>query len=126
MGNSLSLLFYIKKSKADSSGHANIYLRITVNGRRAELIIRRKVPIGHWNAETCQVRGNSAVSQAVNRLMTNIRCKIYSIEQEHLNNGKSITAISLRDAFLGKNEINRMVLEIFKEHNDRVEQLIGK
>lgn len=126
MKNSLSLLFYIKKSKADSSGHANIYLRITVNGLRAELSIRRKVPIDHWNAETCQVRGNSAVSQEVNRLMTNIRSKIYSIEQEHMNTGKNSSAIALRDAFLGKNEINRMVLEIFQEHNDKVERLIGK
>src|SRR5690606_26341759 len=126
MGNSLSLLFYIKKSKADSSGHTNIYLRITVDGHRAELSIRRKVPIEYWNAETSQARGNSAASQEVNRLMTSIRSKIYSIEQEHLNKGKNITAIGLRDAFLGKNEINRMVLEIFKEHNDKVEQLIGK
>src|SRR5690606_34979239 len=114
------------KSKADTSRNANIYLRITVKGQRAELSIRRKVPIEHWNVETCQVRGNSAVSHEVNRLMTNIRSKIYSIEQDYIITGKNITAIALRDSFLGKNEITRMVLEIFQEHNDRVERLIGK
>ena len=43
MNNSLALLFYIKKCKADSTGKANIYLRITMDGQRAELSIRRKV-----------------------------------------------------------------------------------
>lgn len=126
MENSLSLLFYIKKSKADSSGQANIYLRITVNGKRAELSIRRKIHVDHWNVEISQSRGNSTASQEINRLMTNIKSKIYLIEQELLNNGKSVTAIALRNAYLGKNENNRMVLDIFKEHNDNVEKLIGK
>lgn len=126
MKNTLSLLFYIKKSKADNSGNANIYLRITVDGKRAELSIRRKVHVDYWNAETSQARGNSAVSQEINRLMTSIRSRIYSIEQEHLNTGNTITAIALRDTFLGKKENDKMVLEIFKEHNDKVEQLIGK
>ena len=126
MENSLSLLFYIKKSKADSSGNANIYLRITVNGKRAELSIRRKVHIDNWNAENSQSRGNSAVSLEINRLMANIKSQIYLIEQKLLNNGKSVTAITLRNAFLGKDENNRMVLDIFKEHNDKVDKLVGK
>ena len=45
MQRTFSLLFYIKRSKADSNGMANVYLRITVNGKRAELSIRRKVEL---------------------------------------------------------------------------------
>ncbi len=45
MKNSISILFYIKRSKADASGRANIYRRITVDGRRSEMSIRRKVLI---------------------------------------------------------------------------------
>ena len=37
MQNLFSFIFYIKRSKADKNGKANIYLRITVNGKRAEL-----------------------------------------------------------------------------------------
>ena len=126
MGNTLSLLFYIKKSKADSLGRANIYLRITVNGKRAELSIHRKINVDLWNTEISQSRGKSIASQEINRLMTNIKSKIYSIEQGLLNNGKNVTAISLRDTYLGKNEKNRMVLDIFQEHNDNVEKLVGR
>ncbi|WP_149275610.1 site-specific integrase [Pareuzebyella sediminis] len=126
MGNTLSLLFYIKKSKADSLGRANIYLRITVNGKRAELSIHRKIKVDLWNTEISQSRGKSSASQEINRLMTNIKSKIYSIEQGLLNSGKNVTAISLRNDYLGKNDKNRMVLDIFQEHNDNVEKLIGR
>ena len=37
MKNAVSILFYIKKSKADNLGKASIYLRITVDGKRSEI-----------------------------------------------------------------------------------------
>lgn len=49
MENSFNLIFYIKKTKADPRGKTMIYMRITVNGRRSELSIQRKVDILKWN-----------------------------------------------------------------------------
>ena len=51
MQTSFSLLFYIKRSKADKNNRANIYLRITVNGKRSELSIERKADVDRWNSE---------------------------------------------------------------------------
>ena len=48
MQHLFSFIFYIKRSKADKNGKANIYLRITVNGKRAELSISRKVDVKKW------------------------------------------------------------------------------
>ncbi|MCG2463013.1 site-specific integrase, partial [Flavobacteriaceae bacterium F89] len=67
MSHSLSLLFYIKKSKADEQGNTNIYLRITLDGRRAECSIRRKVHLSGWNSRTQLALGNSMVAQEINR-----------------------------------------------------------
>ncbi len=49
MQNSFHTLFYIKKSKADKKGYANVYLRITIDGQRTEISINRKVPVEKWN-----------------------------------------------------------------------------
>ena len=49
MKNSISQLFYIKKTKIDTNQKTNIYLRITVNGKRAEFSIQRKISIEKWN-----------------------------------------------------------------------------
>lgn len=125
MNNSFSLLFYIKKCKADSNGKANIYLRITLNGQRAELSIRRKVSVENWNTQANSARGNSKESQEINRYITTIKNKIYSIEQQYVSEGRAVTAISLRDSYLGKDSNKKMLLEIFENHNKKVNKLVG-
>lgn len=42
------LLFYLKRSKRLANGEAPIYLRITVNGKRAEFGIKRSVLPDSW------------------------------------------------------------------------------
>ncbi|GAA3627406.1 site-specific integrase [Flavivirga jejuensis] len=125
MNNSFSLLFYIKKYKADNNGKANIYLRITLNGQRVELSIRRKVLVDKWNSDMNMTRGNSEKSLGINRYISTIKNKIYTIEQRSVSEGKPITAISLRDSYLGKDSSKKMLLEIFEDHNKRVNKLVG-
>ena len=48
MVKNLNILFYIRKDKADSLGNAPIYCRITVDGKRSELAIKREAPIERW------------------------------------------------------------------------------
>ncbi len=126
MSNSISIIFYIKRSKADGNGNANIYLRITVDGKRSELSIRRKVPIEKWNVSTGMVKGYSLESKEINRYIETIKSKIYHHHQRFIDEGKEITAEKLRNAYTGKSNQNKMLLTIFQEHNYKIEKLIGK
>ena len=126
MKNSLSLLFYIKKSKADSNAKANIYLRITVNGKRSEFSIQRKVSIDKWHQSANRVRGFSKEAQEINQYIDLISNKINKIHQQFIDQNGSFSAIQIRDTYLGKNEKSKMVLMLFQEHNDKVENLVGK
>lgn len=125
MNNSFSLLFYIKKSKADSLGNANIYLRITVDGKRAEFSIRRKIHPTRWSTETGLAKGSSKEIQELNRYISSIKNRIYHYQQRFIEKGLPITAEKLRDAFLEKNNNPKMLLEEFKKHNDNIKSLIG-
>ncbi len=126
MYNSFSLLFYIKRSKADSNGKVNIYFRITVNGKRAELSIRRKVYINKWNAQAGKSIGYSQEAQELNRYIDIITNKIYKIHDSLVENSKIFTAAKLRDIYQGKDEKNKMLLKVFQDHNNQVEHLVGK
>lgn len=75
MENSLSLLFYIKKSKTVSSGRSNIYLRITMDDLRAELSIRRKVLVDKWSTKMNMARGTSDESLELNEYISTIKIK---------------------------------------------------
>lgn len=126
MQNLFSLLFYIKRCKADKNGLANIYLRITVNGKRAEFSIRRKVHTEKWNSNAEKAKGYTNEIQELNHYIDIIKNKIYQIHRKLVNENKSITAILLRDIYIGKDENQKMLLKIFQNHNDQVEKLIGK
>lgn len=121
-----SFIFYIKRSKADSNGKANVYLRITVNGKRAEVSISRKADINKWVPSSGKLKGNSAEAQQLNSFIDGISNKIYKIQQKLVEENKIITAIKIRDIYSGKHENHKMLLKIFQDHNNQVERLVGK
>ncbi len=125
MKNSISILFYIKRSKADASGRANIYLRITVDGRRSEMSIRRKVPIKRWNSETGTLMGQSNEAKVINEHLAAIRSNIYKIHNRFLDDGKHVSADRVLNSYLGLDNEKRMLLEVFEEHNTNVNSLVG-
>ena len=54
-----SILFYIKKGKLDKKGEMPIYLRITVNGERAEITTNRKIEMQKWDSSLQRMKGRS-------------------------------------------------------------------
>ena len=126
MKNSFSQLFYVKRCKTDSHQKANIYLRITVNGRRTELSINRKVSLEKWNLGSCRVKGYSSEAQEINQFIDTISNKINKIQQRFVEEEKPYTSKSILDTYLGRNENKKMLLKIFQDHNDQIEKLIGK
>ena len=126
MQHLFSFIFYIKRSKADKNGKANIYLRITVNGKRAELSISRKVDVQKWCSSASKMKGSSGEAQQLNKYIDSIANRIYKIHQRLVEENKLITAINIRNIFQGKNEVRKMTLEIFENHNIQMEKLVGK
>jgi len=126
MYNPLSILFYIKRTKVDKTGMSNIYFRVTIDGKRAEASIHRKVKLSIWNISGGLVNGTSPEAFTLNRYIAQVRNDIYTHFQRLTGKGEMVTAVQLRDAYLGKGSNLRMVLKIFQDHNDQVEKLVGR
>lgn len=124
--NHPTILFYTKRSKATKDGKAAVYLRITIDGQRAETSINRKVPVHLWNSESNSMIGNSTEAYALNKHLSNIRNKVYDHFQKLMEKQVYVTAEQLRDAFLGKDQEYKMVLSVFQVHNDQVDSLVGR
>jgi integrase len=76
---SMNVLFYIKRTKLLKTGEAPIYLRITVNGTRAEVGINRSVLPKDWSSEKGAAKGNSRNSLQINTFLESIRdCFLFS------------------------------------------------
>lgn len=126
MQNLLSILFFIKRSKANKDQESPIYLRITYSGKRVELSTMRKVPLEKWSSSGNKVEGQSAKAREINRHLEQLKEKVYKFYQDLVVKDEIITAKKIRDIFLGKERFKRLVLEIFSDHNKQMKKLLDK
>jgi site-specific recombinase XerD len=126
MKTNFSMLFYLKKQKNYTSGTAPIYLRITVNGQRAELTANRECEPEKWNSHSGRAIGTKESIKSLNAFLDNLQAEAYEVHRYLYENDKEITAEAIKNKMLGKSEISYMLIEIFKEHNRKVESLVGQ
>lgn len=119
-----SLRFMIKQSKA-KNGKAPIYCRINVNGKIAEISMKRYIESDKWIGKVGMVKGNSEQSRNINTYLSNVANEIDKHYNHLISLNLLITADSIKNSFLGIKEKERTLLEVFKYHNNQVENLIG-
>ena len=124
--NTLSVLFIIKKSKLLKNGEAPICMRITVNKRVAEVMIKRSIPVDLWNQKKECSKGKDRVATELNYYINTVRAKILQIHRELEIDNKTITADIIKDCFYGRDKVQRSLLEVYAEHNEKCRALIGK
>ncbi|WP_366521588.1 Arm DNA-binding domain-containing protein [uncultured Polaribacter sp.] len=67
-----SILFWLKQSKA-KNGEAPLYVRITVNGQRAEISLKRKIKITNWSAIKNRVKGTNQEARTINEYLNQVQ-----------------------------------------------------
>ena len=125
MKTNFSLLFYLKKQKVYASGPMPIYMRITVNGKRAEVSAGRDCEPSGWNSHAGRGIGTKSETRALNSYLDTLQTKVMNAHQQLIGASKEITAEKLRDQFIGRSEKAYYVVALFNEHNDQVKALIG-
>ena len=124
--NTLSVLFIIKKSKLLKNGEAPVCMRITVNRRVAEVMIKRSIPVDLWNQKKECSKGKDRVATELNHYINTVRAKVLQIHRKLEIDNKSITADIIKDCFYGRDKVQRSLLEVYAEHNEKCRALIGK
>ncbi len=124
--NTFNVLFIIKKSKLLKNGEAPICMRLTVNGGVVEMMVKRSVPINHWNQAKERSRATTATARELNHYLDTIKARLLKIQAEMESEGATINARTVRDRYNGVgNNSTKTILEIYKEHNDKCRALIG-
>ncbi len=126
METKMSMLFHGKKSKLEKENCLVIYLRITINRDRFEVSTKRLIEPAKWNQQAGKAKGNSEEARSMNVYLDILKNKVYTYQQTILQEGKNFTKETLRMKWFGINERTYSLVEIFKNHNDQLEALIGK
>lgn len=120
-----SILFLIKRNKLNKKGEVPIYMRITVDRERSETTIKRSIPDEYWDSDRSKAKRGYKYYKQLNAYMDQIRNQVFSHQQDIERNNKIVTAKSLMNRYLGRDEENRTILDIYKEHNNKMYKRIG-
>jgi hypothetical protein len=126
MKTNFSLLFYLKKQKNYVSGNVPIYMRITVEGHRAEMATNRDCDPKRWNAKGGRAICSKEEIKVLNIHLDQLQNAVYYAHQRVSDMGLPITADTIKSSYLGTLINSHTLLEAVADHNLKMEQLVGK
>jgi len=127
MKTNFSVLFFLKKPKNYKKGAACfIYLRITVDGVRAEMATSRSCEPERWNSKAGKVNGTKEDVKTLNNYLDNMKAEVYAAHTLLSVDGAEITAESVKCKYLGKEEKTHTILEAIRIHNQKMKALVDK
>ncbi|WOD42889.1 site-specific integrase [Hwangdonia lutea] len=126
MKTDFSIHFHLINSKINNKGLAPIYLRLTVNNKRIEYSITRRIEPKFWNKKSQKVMGTNRDAVEINNHIDNLKHKLNKIHQRLIDEDQFISAKSMMNILKGGGKKIRFILEMFKEHNEKTDLLAGK
>lgn len=101
--NTFSILFWADQKNA-TNNEALVYVRFIVNQKRANISLKRRVPIKLWDAKKNRSKGSSVESRQLNQYINQVYTKLFQIYQDLKFQEKLITAKLIKFHFVGDNE----------------------
>ena len=126
MNTTITILFYVKRAKANTQGLAPIFQRITIDGKRLESSTGKFVQPDKWSTEMSKMKGNSEEARIINSHLEMLRAIIYEAEKKLFMKQVPITFDNFKNEIQGVKERERMLVPIFDEHNRKIKELVGQ
>jgi hypothetical protein len=96
MQSNFHLFFYLKRQKNYQSGPDEIYMRITIRGKRSEISVGRDCDPEKWNSRAGRCTGTKESVKALNDYLDTLAHQVRIAHQQLIDKGKPVTAETLR------------------------------
>jgi len=114
--NTFGVIFYLRKYKINN-GLAPIYARITVDGKRVDVSVKRNIDEKNWNGNKGMAKGSREEVRALNAYLEQVRASIVSCYQEMMLQKKLVTAEAIKNMFLGNDRKEYTLCKLVEYHN---------
>lgn len=121
--NTFGIVFYLRKYKG-KDGKAPIYVRITVDGKRTDIAIKRDIETDNWNGAKGMAKGKSESIRTLNTYLEQIRSRLVECYQELHLKRKLITADSVKNKFCCVEEKEHSLISLFDYHNSETKNTL--
>ncbi len=127
MNHTFSVLFWLQNHKASKkTGEIPISMRITVDGKRAEIATGKKTLVEKWSSSSSRIKGNGEEARVINRHLSTIQLKIEKIFDRLSEEDKFISAQVIKSTYLGKTTKQHSLIELFAYHNEQIKAQLGQ
>ena len=126
MKTKITLHFYAKSTKANANGLLPIYVRLTVDGKRLEFSTKKFVEKSKWSNELSKMKGSTEEARSINSYLDLMKSKVLDAQMELIHRNQTLSIENFKSKLLGTEERQRMLVPIFKDHNNKIKELVGK
>ena len=118
--STFSILFWIY-AKRIKNNEAPLYARITIDGKKLNISLKRRTDTRLWNAQKQRIKGTGSKAKYLNQYLDEVYSKLFQCYQELRADDKRITPHSIKSKFLGDDKIGRYTLsDLIAYHNDKM------
>ncbi|WP_317130627.1 site-specific integrase [Algibacter pacificus] len=121
--STFSIIFFTRKSRTNPS-KLLIYARITVNGNRTEISLKRCVNVQEWNSFKNRGRGSSSKIQILNRYLDYVYGKLLDCHKQLLEEFKIVSSHSIKARYLGEDDHQKTLKELIAYHNTNMDSVL--
>lgn len=117
----LSFLFYLNKQRSKDE-LAPLYIRIYIDGKRAEFSTPHSIPFSMWDSKTSRVKSSYKYAHIINNFLDKAKSDISHLFVVETTKFGFISSKDLRDLYLNKPKKeeapqHKTILEAFDYHN---------
>ncbi len=114
-----SVSFWADQKNA-TNGEALLYVRVTVNQKRSNISLKRRVPVNQWDAKKSRCKGAGASARQLNNYIEQSYNKLFQIYQKLTYNEELVTAKIIKAKFIGDDEKSKSLLELIEYHSKKI------
>nr|WP_294901384.1 site-specific integrase [uncultured Pedobacter sp.] len=124
--NTFGIQFVLRVSKSEEA-HGSVFARITVNGKRCEISLKKKIETMNWDAAKGKAKGIKEEARKLNDHIERVRTLISDAYYQLVQTKQIINVDAVKAEFLGYNDDSRMtLLQLCKYHNTEMEKKLAK
>ncbi|WP_236958767.1 Arm DNA-binding domain-containing protein [Joostella atrarenae] len=108
--HTFTVIFFTRKSR-NTPKQLSIYVRITINGKRSEISLKRSVPTKDWNPNKSRGRGSSETVRTLNAYLDEVYNRLLECHKELIQEDRVISPDAIKARYLGEEDNSKTLQE---------------
>ncbi|MEJ4087640.1 site-specific integrase [Galbibacter orientalis] len=114
--HTFTVIFFTRKSRSNPK-QLSIYVRITINGKRSEISLKRNIPTKDWDSNKSRGRGSSQKIRTLNTYLDEVYNRLLECHKELLAEDKFISSEAIKTRYLGEDDNSKTLRELIAYHH---------